>query len=54
MLFPVVDLSVSTVAEGYRWTPYALLGLALVMFGNLLVFTKWSPFMRRARMPGST
>lgn len=54
VLFPVVALSVSTVAEGYRWTPYALLGLALVMFGNLLVFTKWSPFLRRAGMPGRT
>lgn len=47
VLFPVVALSVSTFAEGYQWTPAALLGLALVMFGNLLVFTKWSPFARR-------
>ncbi len=52
VLFPVVALSVSTVAEGYRWTPYALLGLALVMVGNLLVFTKWSPFAGRARAAG--
>ncbi|MNU08764.1 hypothetical protein D3C72_2549650 [compost metagenome] len=48
MLFPVVALSVSTFAEGYQWTAPALLGLALVMLGNLLVFTKWTPFARRA------
>ena len=47
MLFPVVALSVSTYAEGYQWTMPALLGLALVMLGNLLVF-KWTPFARRA------
>jgi drug/metabolite transporter (DMT)-like permease len=48
VLFPVVALSVSTWAEGYQWTPAAFFGLALVMFGNLLVFTKWSPFTRAA------
>jgi drug/metabolite transporter (DMT)-like permease len=48
VLFPVVALSVSTFAEGYQWTAPALLGLALVMLGNLLVFTKWTPFARRA------
>jgi drug/metabolite transporter (DMT)-like permease len=48
VLFPVVALSVSTWAEGYQWTPAAFLGLALVMFGNLLVFTRWSPFTRAA------
>ena len=46
VLFPVVALSVSTVAEGYQWTMPAFVGLALVMFGNLLVFTKWTPFLR--------
>ena len=52
VLFPVVALSVSSYAEGYQWTPYALLGLGLVMLGNLLVFTKWSPFARRAQAAG--
>ncbi|MGE8616543.1 MAG: DMT family transporter [Achromobacter spanius] len=47
VLFPVVALGVSTVAEGYQWTPPALVGLVLVMGGNLLVFSKWSPFVRR-------
>ncbi len=48
VLFPVVALSVSTIAEGYQWTTSAFLGLALVMVGNLLVFTKWTPNLRRA------
>lgn len=40
VLFPVVALGISTVAEGYRWTPYAFAGLALVMLGNVLVFAR--------------
>lgn len=38
VLFPVVALNISAAVEGYRWTPYALLGLVLVMAGNVLVF----------------
>lgn len=40
VLFPVVALSISSVAEGYRWTPYAVAGLALVILGNVLVFAR--------------
>ena len=40
VLFPIVALSISTVAEGYRWTPPAVAGLALVMLGNVLVFAR--------------
>ena len=43
VLFPVVALNVSAWAEGYRWTAPALLGLALVMAGNVLVFRKPRP-----------
>lgn len=43
VLFPVVALNVSAWAEGYRWTAPALLGLALVMAGNVLVFRKKRP-----------
>lgn len=38
VLFPVVALTVSTVFEGYHWTPLALGGLALVLGGNVLAF----------------
>lgn len=40
VLFPVVALNVSAWVEGYQWTAPALLGLLLVMAGNVLVFRK--------------
>jgi len=40
VLFPVVALNVSAYAEGYQWTLPALMGLVLVMVGNVLVFRK--------------
>ncbi|MBU1330670.1 MAG: DMT family transporter [Gammaproteobacteria bacterium] len=40
VLFPVVALNVSVFAEGYQWTTTALVGLVLVMLGNVLVFRK--------------
>jgi drug/metabolite transporter (DMT)-like permease len=38
VLFPVVALNVSAWMEGYTWTGGALLGLALVLAGNVVVF----------------
>jgi drug/metabolite transporter (DMT)-like permease len=38
VLFPVVALNVSAWMEGYRWTAGALLGLGLVLAGNVVVF----------------
>src|SRR3546814_9923106 len=38
VLFPVVALNVSALVEDYQWTAPALLGLVLVMLGNVLVF----------------
>lgn len=35
-VFPVVALAISTVFEGYQWTPLAVLGLSLVLAGNVL------------------
>lgn len=43
VLFPVVALNVSALVEGYQWTPSALIGLILVMLGNVLVFYKPRP-----------
>lgn len=40
VLFPVVALNISVFAEGYQWTAPALMGLVLVMLGNVLVFRK--------------
>jgi drug/metabolite transporter (DMT)-like permease len=38
VLFPIVALAVSTVFEGYRWSELAVLGLLLVVAGNLVAF----------------
>jgi len=40
VMFPVFALLISTVWEGYRWTPAAFLGLALVLAGNLFVLRR--------------
>lgn len=48
VLFPVVALGVSTVLEGYVWTPWAFAGLALILCGNVVIFSRW-PLARLAR-----
>lgn len=40
VLFPIVALGVSTFLEGYRWTPLAVAGVALVLLGNVLVLVR--------------
>lgn len=37
VMFPIFALLVSTVLEGYHWTAFAIVGLALVAIGNVLV-----------------
>lgn len=44
VLFPVVALAISTVAEDYRWSGLAIIGLILTMGGNWLA-------LRRTRRP---
>jgi len=50
VLFPIVALTISTIYEGYHWTPTALAGLALVLAGNLLAFLPLAP---RAKVMGA-
>ncbi len=38
LLFPIVALAVSTVFEGYQWSALAVVGLLLVVAGNLVAF----------------
>jgi drug/metabolite transporter (DMT)-like permease len=40
VMYPVVALIASTFAENYRWSVLAVLGLAAVLAGNLLVLRK--------------
>ncbi|MBU2514969.1 EamA family transporter [bacterium] len=44
VLFPLVALSLSTMFEGYQWTISALVGVVIILIGNILVHKK----------PGST
>ncbi len=39
VMFPIVALAISSVAEGYSWTWIAALGVALALSGNLLILT---------------
>lgn len=38
VLFPVVALALSSAFEGYRWTAMSVLGLALCLAGNVVMF----------------
>ena len=40
MLFPIVALGISTVYEGYQWAPNNIIGMAVVLVGNWMVFSK--------------
>jgi drug/metabolite transporter (DMT)-like permease len=44
VLFPIVALVLSTVFEGYRWSALGVLGLALCLMGNVVIF---SPPLKR-------
>jgi drug/metabolite transporter (DMT)-like permease len=40
VLFPIVALAVSTLLEGYVWTPLAVAGAVLALSGNVLVLRR--------------
>lgn len=37
ILFPIIALAISTLFEGYHWQPNAIIGIVLVLVGNLIV-----------------
>jgi drug/metabolite transporter (DMT)-like permease len=43
VLFPVVALAISSVAEGYIWTPLSASGIVLTLIGNWLVLSRSKP-----------
>ena len=51
VMFPVIALGISTWLEGYRWTALAAAGVALVLFGNVLVLMRRKPLIKE---PAST
>lgn len=40
ILFPIIALLLSTLFEGYHWTPLALGGVALILLGNAIALIK--------------
>lgn len=40
LLFPLVALTVSTFCEGYQWHTNAVIGLVLILMGNLVMFCR--------------
>jgi drug/metabolite transporter (DMT)-like permease len=40
VLFPIVALTISTLFEDYQWRATALVGVALILAGNLLVLAR--------------
>ncbi|WP_336852910.1 DMT family transporter [Pseudescherichia vulneris] len=46
LLFPLVALTLSTLFEGYRWESNAVVGLALILVGNLVMFTRPETLLR--------
>jgi len=46
LLMPVIALIISTLFEGYRWTGNALVGVFLVLVGNLIILTPQSTYRR--------
>jgi drug/metabolite transporter (DMT)-like permease len=51
VLFPVVALGVSTFLENYRWTTPAIMGVLLVLAGNLLALARRRPAPPLATSP---
>ena len=49
LLFPIVALSISTVYEGYVWHMNAVMGLLLILTGNLVMFAKPETWFKRLR-----
>lgn len=47
VIFPVVALLISTLFEGFRWTPGAVAGLGLVLLGNVVMFSRITWLTRR-------
>lgn len=43
LLFPIVALVLSTIWEGYHWTPAALMGVCLILAGNRIALRRAAP-----------
>lgn len=46
IIFPAVAVLISTVVEGFQWSEFTVVGLSLVLIGNLIVLTKTTTLRR--------
>jgi drug/metabolite transporter (DMT)-like permease len=49
LLFPLVALTLSTIYEGYQWHDNAIVGLVMILMGNMVMFVRW-PTSRKLRL----
>ncbi len=49
VLFPLVALGISTLFEGYQWSPSSISGVALVLLGNVIIIMPKAYFARLSR-----
>jgi len=47
LLMPIIALFLSTLFEDYHWTPSAVVGIAIVLMGNLIILTPPGLWHRR-------
>ena len=40
LIIPLVALGISTIFEGYQWSAYAVIGIVLILGGNLLILKR--------------
>lgn len=46
IIFPAIAVLISTVVEGFVWSEYTVIGLSLILLGNLIVLTKTTTLKR--------
>jgi len=54
VLFPIVALMISSLFEDFVWTPLALIGVSLVLLGNVLVVGRKNLSVAVSRLRGTT
>ena len=49
IIFPAIAVLISTLVEGFVWSEFTVVGLSLVLLGNLIVLTKRATLIRLFR-----
>jgi drug/metabolite transporter (DMT)-like permease len=51
LLFPIIALIISTLFEGYHWSPPAVAGVVIILMGNALALSAFELRSMRLRWP---